>query len=438
MSIQPLGPLALTASPARMAPVHAPSAPAAVAEPQVAHDLAQVTFGGADAEMLVAAAPAAPPDAPAPSPAAPAAERPTAGSFQGVALQFSSDLGTLTIAMDEPGGWLASSPTTGVLGLTPPALEPLDQGLERHWKFLYDRVDPDKPVTEPAKVEFSLRRTEINANGIQAGLERLRERGHEKGQGKVAVFGGGYEVDLGPLLDEFSEVHVVDLCQAPLDLAARKYEDHPHKDRLRLVQADLSGIDPGYQAAEMQRLETDRRQGRPRDEEGVKAWFGGLADLNPLPFMSGEFQMVVSPVLSESLPYGPLVGDIEARRSQDEAQGREAPRQAVDSVMGEKFFYDPRVRDGFAKLLVHHSEEMNRMLGDGGVAVFSTWKRPDEHQATLAPDEPRQLFRVGDNRVDAQTLDRVWQPWSGQELLGQTKVYGEQTKPTLNMFLLDR
>lgn len=45
---------------------------------------------------------------------------------------------------------------------------------------------------------------------------------------------------------------------------------------------------------------------------------------------------------------------------------------------------------------------------------------------------------LGDNRVDAQTLDRVWQPWSGRELLGQTKVYGEQTKPTLNMFLLDR
>ena len=94
---------------------------------------------------------------------------------------------------------------------------------------LRSKADPSLQATEPG-VEFTKKRTAVNDKGVQAGIAALEKKGIHPSEEKVVVFGGGYEVDLGPLLDKFKEVHVVDLCADPLALATRKYAAHPNRD----------------------------------------------------------------------------------------------------------------------------------------------------------------------------------------------------------------
>src|SRR5690606_18665987 len=116
----------------------------------------------------------------------------------------------------------------------------------------------------------------------------------------------------------------------------------PNRERLRFIQTDLSGVDPIYQGMEVERLRQERQAGRPTDLEGLKRFMGDLPELGPSALESGGYTMVVAPVLTESMPYGPLLTDVEARRDQataeagiDDSQDRRSTWKHVSSILPE-------------------------------------------------------------------------------------------------------
>jgi hypothetical protein len=334
------------------------------------------------------------------------------------------------------GDWLGEAAGPGsvarVESRVPPQLAPIALALEAHWDFLYQRAEPGVAADAPG-VAFTHRRTQAAAKAIDRALERLDERGHLPGTGSALVFGGGYEVDLGPLLERFAEVEVVDLAAAPLELVRRKYADHPHRDRIRLVQADLSGIPPAHQAQELARIRAERAQGRAPDPQGMGTFFSELPPLEPLPFEAGKYALVVSPLLTEGLPYGPAVEAFESARALAARSGGElSPRRALDDALGESFFYRPEVMGAFSRVLQHHRDELERLVDPRGVAVFSSWMREDEHQ----PE--RGLLRVGDTRATPQTWGAVFEGWGRTEQVVKEQIYGPDKRPTLNAFVLEK
>jgi hypothetical protein len=316
----------------------------------------------------------------------------------------------------------------------PSVLRPIQEALRHHWAFLYRRADPELAAKETG-VEFTQKRTNINAQGVQAGIEALEKKGVKTLEEKVVVFGGGYEVDLTPLLDKFKEVHVVDLCPDPLALASRKYATHPHRDRIKLIAADLSGIPPSYQKQEIDRVQAEK--GAPNVDD-IEQFFANMPKkLDKLPFDGGAYAMVVAPVLHESLPFGPtVVAYEEHRKRESEQSGTQVARKAVDEQLGEAFFYRPSVRDAVLRVFQHNRDELQRLTKPGGVCVFSSWMRPDEHQQTLAPDEKSELVRVGDSRVTKQDWQSLFNGWATTTPLHSEQIYPGR-KPTLNLFLLE-
>lgn len=315
-------------------------------------------------------------------------------------------------------------------------LQPIADSMRPHWSFLYRRADPEAAESKEDRARWTVRRTEINALGVDHALQALEAKGHKPGTGKVLVFGGGYEVDLRPLLEKFAEVHVVDLSDDPLRLVDRKYRDSPHRAKLRLVQADLSGVPHKHQAKELARV---RAEGGAPDPEKMGAYHATMpAKLAQLPFGKGEFAMVVSPVLTESLPYGPAVCAFEeARALRSKTSAEPEARRSVDSHLGEGFFYRPEVMSSFAHVFHHHSKELRRLLAGDGVAVFSSWMRPDEQQAEHAPGAAP-LLRVGDTRASQETWSGFFAPWSRTTPLIAEKVHGPETKPVLNLFVMEK
>jgi hypothetical protein len=311
-------------------------------------------------------------------------------------------------------------------------LAPLAEKMSKHWSFLYARADPDSPASAPGQpgVSFSNNRKALTGRGIEAGLQLLAEKGHVPGSGRALVMGGGYEVNLEPLLNRFQEVVVADLTQESLELARRKYASHEGASKLRLVQADLSGLPVHLQRSEMNRLKEETANGSTPRTEGIQEFFGHIpAELEPLRFESGEFQMVVSPVLHEGLAYGPAVYGVEAGR---EHAGTD--RKSIDSVVGEPFFYDSRVMQGFANVFQHHSDELQRLLSPDGVAVFGSWMRPDEKQ----PDDgtPR-LLRVGDTRATPETWSRFFASWGVTHEVCKEMPHQPVNQSVMNVFVLE-
>jgi SAM-dependent methyltransferase len=314
-----------------------------------------------------------------------------------------------------------------------PRLQGIADALTAHWDFLYQRAEPGVSAETPG-VQFTRKRTEATGAGVATAFDRLDQKGHVPGTGKALVFGGGYEVDLLPLLERFEKVEVVDFSPAPLELVRRKYPQHAHK--LHLVQADLSGIPADQQARELSRLGAERAAGAAPDPAGVQAFLGSLPSTpERLPFESGSYDLVISPVLNESLPFGPAVTAFENHRQATALRTGEAvPRQAIDEHLGESFFYSPEAMGGFEKLFLHHRDELQRLLSDDGVAVFSSWMRQDEHN----PDPSRPLLRVGDSRATPRTWEAFFDGWSGKTEVLREQIYGPDKKPTLNVFVLDR
>ncbi len=343
----------------------------------------------------------------------------------------------------------SSTPVLGPFGplpiesRVPLLLAPVATALGKHWDFLYSRVDPARPTPDPGKV-WCDRQREATSGGIDHALARLREKGHEKGTGKVAVLGGGYEVNLAPLLEEFAEVHVVDLSDKPFPVVERQNANDPNRVRLKFIQTDLSGIDPMYQGVEIERLHGERSAGRATSVDGLKAYFGNLPEMIPSSLETGGYTMVVAPVLTEGMPYGPLLTDIEARRDQanleagiDDSQNRRSTWKHVSGHLSDDFYFDPQVRQGFDRLFLHQSQEINRLLEPGGVGVTSFWTRPDERQPDLAPSESGPLFRLGDNTVTGETFEGFFQPFR-HEKIGEAKIYGPEAKPTVHVFSLEK
>ncbi len=320
----------------------------------------------------------------------------------------------------------------------PLVLHSVAESVGRHWDFMYSRVDPARETPDPNKV-WNDRSRDTLAQGIDQSIARLRANGHKEGTGKVAVLGGGYEVDLKPLLELFAEVHVVDISDKPFPVVARQNADDPNRGKIKYIQTDLSGIDPMYQAVEVERLANDREAGRPIDPEGLKNFMGNMPPLKPNSLESGAYAMVVSPVLTESTPYGPLLTDVESRRDADtmsrgidDSRDRRKTWSHVDNTLsklpGENYYTDPRVRNTFANLFLHQSSEIDRLLEPGGEGVVSLWTRQDKRPDTQIESEPG-LRRVGDNVVDERTFQKFFGPFEDGKEVASCFVYGENEKP---------
>lgn len=315
--------------------------------------------------------------------------------------------------------------------------QPIATALGKHWDFLYSRNDPARPVPDPNKGWCDLQRA-ATASGVDHALAQLRAKGHEPGTGKVAVLGGGYEVDLGPLLEEFAEVHVVDLSDKPFPVVERQNVNDPNRDRLRFIQTDLSGIDPMYQGVEIQRLHDARSAGKEFDPESMKTYLGNLPELGPSRLDTGGYTMVVAPVLTEGMAFGPMLTDMEARRDQrvaesglDDSQNRRSTWNHVSTCFKDEHYFDPQVSQGFDKLFLHQSKEIDRLLEPGGVGVVSFWTRPDERK----PDSG--MHRLGDNSVTTETFQSFFTPFAAEKL-GEHKIYGPESKPTVHVYSLSK
>jgi len=321
-----------------------------------------------------------------------------------------------------------SQADTKIHNLVPKELNPIREALAKHWGFLYERAAPD--YADKVKKQTTILRTDIQRTATLRAIEVLRQQGHEKGQGKVLVMGGGYEVDLTPLLEEFAEVHVTDLSDEPLKLAARMYDNHP---KLSLFLADLSGLPLDFQAKQLDSLMANPKKSY-EDRALQLAYFEAMPEkLEPIPFKTGEYDLVISPVLVESLSHGPLVAPFEKHRAD---AGLE--RKGMSDIFGEPFFYEPAVMRAFARTYLHHSAELHRVLNAKGIATFSVWKREDLKRAELAPQIKEELLRVGDDRVSPREYEEFFKSWKKVDYRGGEQIYGKDKPPTMHMYLLEK
>src|SRR5262249_30932446 len=119
------------------------------------------------------------------------------------------------------------------------SLTPIAGALEGHWREIYDHASG--AVTSDY-TQWSNRRIQLNTEAIKVALT-----GHVSGKDQALVLAGGYEVPLSPLLREFASVEVSDLAAAPLKQAIKTTEADPNRNRLALIQMDLSGIRAEHQ-----------------------------------------------------------------------------------------------------------------------------------------------------------------------------------------------
>ncbi|HZH03311.1 MAG TPA: hypothetical protein VEY30_05970, partial [Myxococcaceae bacterium] len=186
------------------------------------------------------------------------------------------------------------------------ALAPIQEALNAYWHG----VEPGwiQP-SEALKVQ-----TGAHAEGIAAALATLKARGHAAGTGKALVLGGGYAVDLRPLLEHFEQVHVVDLSNRALEAlgADPRYANYRH--RLRLTTMDLSGISPRWQERELDRINSCGENAS--SAEAMLPFLGGAADhLVPVPLEGSTYALVVSPLVTDVFSFGPATWALERTRT---------------------------------------------------------------------------------------------------------------------------
>lgn len=326
-------------------------------------------------------------------------------------------------------GFLAiSQADTPIINKVPKELNPISEALTAHWGFLYERATPG--FADETKKAPTVKRTQFQTLAIEKALQVLEKKGHRRGDGKVLVMGGGYEVNLTPLLENFAEVHVVDMSSAPLKLIAKIYEDNP---RLKLFTADLSGVPVRFQGEQLKQMLTDVKDAATNGKTQLAFFQSMPKELEAIPFESGAYDMVISPVLVESLSHGPLVAVFEKHREEMKAE-----RKGMSDLLGEPFYYQPAVMDVFARVYLHHSAELNRVLKPGGVATYSVWRRDDLKAMELAPQMEEELLRVGDDRMTWTNYQAFFKPWSKKHYLGGQQIYGVEKPPTMHMYLLEK
>lgn len=273
-------------------------------------------------------------------------------------------------------------------------LKPISDALGAYWDYLYQRVDPKRPIENPK----TRKRIEIHRKGIDKALSVMGETfAHPV---NCLVLGGGYETDLTALLDRCTRVDVVDLSPRPLEVVDRTYKKNP---KLKLIVADLSGIPIHYQSQALKNFSSVASTA-PAQEilPALGEYYAKMpAQLEALPFESNAYAIVVSPLLIESLADGPLIPFLEARK-QNKSEG-----QAIDQVVGTGFYLNNQVQGVFARLALHHSTELYRVLRPGGVAVLSAWK------SDVGPS-----VSLGHHSLPRKDWNRLFQQWKKAEILG--------------------
>jgi hypothetical protein len=171
--------------------------------------------------------------------------------------------------------------------------------------------------------------------------------------------------------------------------------------------------------------------------DAVRAYFRNFpSKLTKIDFPSGEFDLVLSLVVAEYLPYAPVAAAFEKAR----AERNDPKRKAVDDLFGEKFFYERDVRKVFEDVLYHHRDELVRLNRPNGLVLFSCWKREDEHQPEQAPEDLKaaKLFRVGDDRMTMDQWQGFLSAWEKPLLEKVECNIGPNPKSCLNLFMLRR
>jgi SAM-dependent methyltransferase len=308
---------------------------------------------------------------------------------------------------------------------------PIATGVQEYWRFLHERAR-EEGKSHPKRV-FTDNRMKNNDYAVQQALAYL-DGNQGLVTGRALVLGGASETNLDPLLKAFSEVHVADLSLLTLQDVAAKYAPHPNAKRLFLHQVDLSGIPADYQMDNYNKMIASGKGEKPTPDT-VSDYYKNFPNiLNKLEFSSGKFDLVLSLVLAEYLPYGPVVAAFEKVRAE-----KRADRKGIDELIGgEPFFYRPEVMEVFEEVLMHHRDELNRLVAPTGIIAFSCWMRPDEKQATLAKEVKTPLLRVGDDRMTEATWKKFFDPFKKAIPEKLESNIGPNPLSTLNLFFLVR
>jgi hypothetical protein len=134
--------------------------------------------------------------------------------------------------------------------------------------------------------------------------------------------------------------------------------------------------------------------------------------LNPLPFATGSYDLILSLLVSDLLPFTPLAAAIP---------------DPLHKVTPESWFYRPEVRAGFSRVYAHHHRELRRMLSPGGTVIYSEWRRQDTQPG---------LVRVGDSRISETDYRDVFAEWGQVEHVRETEVYPGEP-PRMQHYFLD-
>ncbi|MCP4203430.1 MAG: hypothetical protein GY769_16045 [bacterium] len=277
-----------------------------------------------------------------------------------------------------------------------PFLRSLGDSMTDQWGFLFERASI-RAAPGPPNVNTATRYA-YNTFAVRQIAQHLEERGRDAARVLLCT---AYETPVHELLEHprVAEVLAIELSRQACEVVSEKYSRHASAGKLRLRQADYSGLEPGFQEVEADSLaEALDDRGRP-SLEAVRKHFSSIASgrfLSPLEFNSGSFDAVHLPFVLGSLHLGALT----ALMGRCRAEGHEIGRD-YEGFIGKAALETEEAQRAVRTVIAHALGETRRILRPGGVVVVNLWARP-----RLGSPE---LIRLSDTPVSRTTFEEVFQ-----------------------------
>ena len=286
-------------------------------------------------------------------------------------------------------------------------LHALGRSMDDQWSILHDRASrhfTDKPNAN------TLTRWGYNTFGLRHILTRLER--HDSRLVNVLLV-TAYESPIELLLESerVAAVTVVDLSPRALEIISERYSGHEHANKVSLRLFDVSGIDPDFQASEIDELVRTSHDAQ-FSMDAIRRHFARLAEgrhLVPLELETDSFHGAHLPIVLGSLYLGPITA----------ASRRHHPGERIGCIDYSETLGDAlRTTEAHEACLAvgkHALSETRRIVVSAGCIVANIWARQQR-------DALGQI-RMSDTLVSPETFDEL--------LSGSRRLFSGNPQPNL-------